>query len=387
MSKPSDRQFIDLRGRVRRQNQNYRGRDHGSDREFSVPAEEFSVGNCHIDSGKGLELSFGYTPPVIEKRSMSDQRVPTVDIASTPIGPLFVRRPEPRSEKAHQETSVYPMLNRTAKGNNARDKTRGADRQRQKQQTQPKLKGFETRVINTHIGKTSVRTPVMASPTVGADESEQVDIPELPPPSAAELRFNAQRALISAAPTPRTSVSGRTSNYRQGAAAAARKVATVRVYARGSPQRNIARALSARSPTIGAAVAKTSAGARGGSGFRINMQFGSEQSESGAISLPTMGSASTCVDVDSGACRNGLAGAAAAAVLPMELEQGRASITGSVLEQWGIPTPMSQPASGARQPGQGSIGDESDSATEDAAVSKADGRLDARIYGAPAEEA
>ncbi|KAJ2083104.1 hypothetical protein H4R24_001079 [Coemansia sp. RSA 988] len=359
-TKPGERQFIDLCGRIRRQNQSYRGQNRGLDKEFTVPAEEFSVGNCHIDTGKGLELSFGYSPPVIKKRSMSDQRVPTVDITSTPLGPLFVRRPEPRSEKARYGTSGYPMLTRSVKGNSTRDTTRGAGRQRQKQQTQPKLKGFETRVINTHIGKTTVRTPVMTSSTVGADEDEQVDIPELPPPSVAELRYNAQRALISAPPTPRTSASARASIFQQGAAAG-RKVATVRVYPRGGAQRNITRALSARTPTIGAAVATTSVSARGGSGFRINMQFGSEQSESGdAINFPTIGSTSTCIDINSSACQKGFVAAV--------LEQGRASLAGSVLEQWGIPTPTKQPASGAQRPGQGSIEDESDSATEDATL-------------------
>ncbi|KAJ2608466.1 hypothetical protein H4S08_004446 [Coemansia sp. RSA 1365] len=147
---------------------------------------------------------------------------------------------------------------------------------------------------------------------------------------------------------------------------AARKVATVRVYPRGSAQRNLARAMSARASTIGPAVAKTNATARGGNGFRINMQFGSEQNESGAISLPTMGSASTCVGIDSGAYRSGLA--ATVAVRSTELEQGRASVGGSVLEQWGIPTPTKQSAAGRRWPGQDSTNDESDSAAEDATL-------------------
>ncbi|PIA16193.1 hypothetical protein COEREDRAFT_81408, partial [Coemansia reversa NRRL 1564] len=192
-TKPGDRQFIDLRGRIRRQHQKYRTRDFGLDRELSVPEEEFSIGNCHIDSGKGLDLSFGYTPPATVRRSMSYQRLPTVEIANTPIGPLFVRRPEPHSEKVRYEIPGYSMLTRTSRDYNNPDGTQGGDR---KQQTQLKLKGFESRVINTHIGKTVVRTPVMASSTVGADQSEEIDIPELPPPSAAELRYNAQRALI-----------------------------------------------------------------------------------------------------------------------------------------------------------------------------------------------
>ncbi|KAJ1890618.1 hypothetical protein LPJ66_007369 [Kickxella alabastrina] len=76
-------------------------------------------------------------------------------------------------------------------------------------QSQTKLKGFQVRVINTHVGRTLVHAPILEN---SATETMQEDGPELPPLSAAELRYNAQRALINTTAVLRTAVGSKHAN-------------------------------------------------------------------------------------------------------------------------------------------------------------------------------
>ncbi|KAJ1798430.1 hypothetical protein LPJ59_002504 [Coemansia sp. RSA 2399] len=229
----------------------------------------------------------------------------------------------------------------------AEDVSRTTQKKKLQSKSHSRLKGFEMRVIDTHNGKAIFHAPILSKPAVGSDRENDKsnDAPNMPPPSAAELRFNAQRALISTTSILRTTVKDK--GYTQSKPD-------------GQRSRN-------KVPDAVDIAAVLRAGA------------GSDKAKS-----PLVRTASENITSTSSSSRNnnniGNAGQRkAAAVRPqMELflEQGRAS-TGSTLEQWGIVTSaslMQTKVASARQEQaqeQGSLhehneGGDSDSAAEEA---------------------
>ncbi|KAJ2338641.1 hypothetical protein GGF43_006833, partial [Coemansia sp. RSA 2618] len=255
-----------------------------------------------------------------------------MDIASTPVGPRFVKRPELRSERSRYEVVGYPKSTRAPKRDNLTNRdgltkrdgftdSNGAKGHTLRhQQSQPRLQGFELRVIDTHNGRAVVRTPVLSGRPQGSDR-EQDEIPELPPPSAAELRYNAQRALINSTAILRTAVASKQPHAREQPAQLAEKAATVRLGPGIRPQpKSLARTASERAQSLRIIATSGSQNKRVASGFQINMQFDSEQGR--ADRAQVAGSAPACMDDIGGGA----------------LEQGSVSVA-SVLEQWGISEP------------------------------------------------
>ncbi|KAJ2318799.1 hypothetical protein IWW52_002338, partial [Coemansia sp. RSA 2704] len=255
-----------------------------------------------------------------------------MDVANTP---QLAKRPAPPSERSRYEVVGYPKSTRAPRrGGSTCDKLRGTapPRQLRPQPSQSTLKGFEMRIIDTHQGKAVVHAPVLSGPSQG---SECDDVPELPPPSAAELRYNAQRALISSTAILRTAVASK--HEQPGKAATVRREPGYRLR-----PKSLARTASERAQSLRMA-------ASGGSPnrFQINIQFESEQADAPPDRAPPVGSARTCITSS-------------------ELEQGSASVA-SVLEQWGFSTPTSAPpGAGGPQQGQDVAYDtDEDSAGED----------------------
>ncbi|KAJ2701665.1 hypothetical protein H4218_001265 [Coemansia sp. IMI 209128] len=175
---------------------------------------------------------------------------------------------------------------------------------------QSRLKGFEMRVVNTHSGKAVVRAPILVESGGGSRKGQRDDVPVLPPPSAAELRYNAQRALISTTTVLRSAVGGKAATGRQHATIG------VKVGGGGRRARRVTRTVSDQAHALRSPPAATAApaavkegGSRRGDGFHISMQFASEAEKQPDVS------------------ESGHSG----------LEQGRAS-SSSMLEQWGMST-------------------------------------------------
>ncbi|KAJ2893819.1 hypothetical protein GGI21_005376, partial [Coemansia aciculifera] len=175
--------------------------------------------------------------------------------------PRFVKRSAHMSEQSRYDAVGYPKSTRVPRKQQSLATLRSVPTQQKQQQQEPRLMGFEMRVISTHSGKAVVHAPILADsplpPVVVA------------PPSAAELRYNAQRALISTTAVLRNATSG-------GASAAAKTEghATIGVRVGGSNSgggggggrraRRVTRTMSDRmSPTSS-------------EGFHISMQFASE---------------------------------------------------------------------------------------------------------------
>ncbi|KAJ2820148.1 hypothetical protein GGI24_004578 [Coemansia furcata] len=201
---------------------------------------------------------------------------------------------------------------------------------------QSRLKGFEMRVVNTHSGKAVVRAPILIESSVGSGsrKGHRDEVPVLPPPSAAELRYNAQRALISTTAVLRSAIGNKAT------ATSGRQHATigVKVGSSGRRTRRATRTMSdqahqLQSPSAAAAKVKEVI-ARPSGGFHISMQFASEDGKQLKQQL------------------------AASAAGYSGLEQGRAS-SSSMLEQWGISA-----LRGADGPEHGSDGEGSECASD-----------------------
>ncbi|KAI9477194.1 hypothetical protein BX667DRAFT_276577 [Coemansia mojavensis] len=268
-----------------------------------------------------------------------------MDMTSTSNSSRMAKRPVPRTEKSRYEVVGYPKSTRAPKREPAaRDQS--SEKRLRQQPSQSRLKGFEIRTIDTHNGKAVVRAPIVAGSAQGADHN---DVPELPPLSAAELRYNAQRALISSTAILRTAVANKQAEQRP--AKSSRKAGSVwpSAYSR-PPPKSLVRAASERAQSLRMAAESKSPGARS-RGFQISMQFDSEQPNPAIQQQPpqTVGLAVPS-GIDSSA-----------------LEQGSASVA-SVLEQWGLSTPAKSASSSKKQPCRSNVlgnDEDSDSAGED----------------------
>ncbi|KAJ2454219.1 hypothetical protein EV183_001704 [Coemansia sp. RSA 2336] len=333
----SSKSTSDLRGHFQQQLR-FPARDYGSEKEDAIP-EEAAIGTDYIDLGKEFALSFGSSPRPEALPAVSES---AVDMASTSNSSRITNRPVPRTEKSRYEVVGYPKSTRAPKREPAARDQSGEKRLRQ-QPSKSRLKGFEIRTIDTHSGKAVVRAPVVSGSAQGADHD---DVPELPPLSAAELRYNAQRALISSTAILRTAVASKQTEQRP--AKSGHKAGAVRpsAYSR-PPPKSLARAASERAQSLRMAAESKSPGARS-RGFQISMQFDSEQPNPQQQQQPA-----------------GLA--AHAGIDNSFLEQGSASVA-SVLEQWGLSTPANSALSSRKQPSQSNAlgnDEDSDSAGED----------------------
>ncbi|KAJ1753236.1 hypothetical protein LPJ79_000515 [Coemansia sp. RSA 1821] len=315
--------------------------DYGSEKEGAIP-EEAAIGTDYIDLGKEFALSFGSSPRSEALPAVSES---AMDMTSTSNSSRMAKRPVPRTEKSRYEVVGYPKSTRAPKREPAaRDQS--SEKRLRQQPSQSRLKGFEIRTIDTHNGKAVVRAPIVAGSAQGADHN---DVPELPPLSAAELRYNAQRALISSTAILRTAVANKQAEQRP--AKSSRKAGSVwpSAYSR-PPPKSLVRAASERAQSLRMAAESKSPGARS-RGFQISMQFDSEQPNPAIQQQPpqTVGLAVPS-GIDSSA-----------------LEQGSASVA-SVLEQWGLSTPAKSASSSKKQPCRSNVlgnDEDSDSAGED----------------------
>ncbi|KAJ2501368.1 hypothetical protein GGH96_001977 [Coemansia sp. RSA 1972] len=332
----SSKSTSDLRGRFRQPHS--AARDYGSDREAAIPEEDFEIGRECIDLGKGFELSFGGAAQSSEVPVEPTQTDQAMDIASTSVVPQFAKRPAARTDRMRYEAVGYPKSTRAPKREGGREN--GGERQLRHQQSQPRLQGFEMRVIDTHGGRTIVRTPVLANHPQGSD-CEHDKVPKLPPPSAAELRYNAQRALINSTAILRATVVSKQQQI-DGYSQLPGKASTVRLATGSRPQpKSLARTASERAQTLRISGANGS-GSSHGKGFQISMQFESEQAKADRVQTSDL---------------------ARIYVSQSKLEQGNAS-SASMLEQWGMSKP-SQHAPMRLHQGQDGTDDDSDSAGED----------------------
>ncbi|KAJ2630753.1 hypothetical protein H4R22_002456, partial [Coemansia sp. RSA 1290] len=180
----SSKSTSDLRGQFQQQPR-FPACDYGSEKEGAIP-EEAAIGTDYIDLGKEFALSFGSSPRSEALPAVSES---AMDMTSTSNSSRMAKRPVPRTEKSRYEVVGYPKSTRAPKREPAaRDQS--SEKRLRQQPSQSRLKGFEIRTIDTHNGKAVVRAPIVAGSAQGADHN---DVPELPPLSAAELRYNAQR--------------------------------------------------------------------------------------------------------------------------------------------------------------------------------------------------
>ncbi|KAJ2095020.1 hypothetical protein IW146_010598, partial [Coemansia sp. RSA 922] len=258
-------------------------------------------------------------------QSQSSRKTPKMDLIPTHGSPRFVKRSAHMSEQSRYDAVGYPKSTRVSHGLRKQQSAatlrspptsytgshlspQSSPQVSAMAEPQSRLKGFEMRVVNTHSGKAVVRAPILVE-SGGLRKGHKDEVPVLPPPSAAELRYNAQRALISTTAVLRSAIGGKATTGRQHA--------TIGVKVGGSGRRNrrITRTMSdqvhaLQSPSATAASVKDSI-ARPSGGFHINMQFASEDEKQIKQKPATLGYAG--------------------------LEQGRAS-SSSMLEQWGIST-------------------------------------------------
>ncbi|KAJ2741814.1 hypothetical protein GGI20_004926 [Coemansia sp. BCRC 34301] len=271
-------------------------------------------------------------------QSQSTRKTPKMDLIATQGSPRFVKRSVHANEQSRYDAVGYPKSTRVSHGSTLRKQQsaatlRSAPTSYHQSPLLPssspqvaampavaephsRLKGFETRVINTHCGKAVVRAPILieSTATSGSRKGHRDEVPVLPPPSAAELRYNAQRALISTTAVLRSAVNSKT------AASAGRPHVTIGVKVgstSGRRARRITRTMSDQIHGMHSLPPTAKEGATQPSGgFQISMQFSSEdESQLRQRSLQQKQGGS------------GYAG----------LEQGRAS-SSSMLELWGIST-------------------------------------------------
>ncbi|KAJ2787719.1 hypothetical protein GGI15_000490 [Coemansia interrupta] len=122
-------------------------------------------------------------------------------VSGSQNGPRFVKRSAALNDQSRYDATGYPKSTRSVKRQDGAASSESSSGER--------LKGFQVRVINTHAGKTVVRAPILEGKKASVEKAAE-DAPELPPLSAAELRYNAQRALISTTAVLRTAVGTKT---------------------------------------------------------------------------------------------------------------------------------------------------------------------------------
>ncbi|KAI8323657.1 hypothetical protein GQ54DRAFT_98389 [Martensiomyces pterosporus] len=353
-------------------------------------SKDFIGGAHHREAGEE-QGSDAKAESLLGRLHSTSKKGQKMDLVSTHCAPRFVKRSAYLTDASARSYTVtgYPKSTRSSKRNAAASTSTSAHQtvvtkesaeisdenhhQKKKKQAsqQPKLKGFQVRVINTHSGRTVVRAPVLDEPGDGADADAQGASESLPP-SAAELKYTAQRALInttavlrattsvanSAAPggssakpdTPAGSAAinvqigsksggagaGADATRASGPNATATASAVPAQKQRSPPKVQSARATSGRRRQQQQQQQRRQR-AKDDSGFQINLQFESEQSVSGSSNGNATGG-------------NGTANGTAAPGVG-QMVQGRAS-TESVLESWGISTPTdTAPAAGAQQGG------------------------------------
>ncbi|KAI9500155.1 hypothetical protein BX070DRAFT_67225 [Coemansia spiralis] len=409
-----------------------------SDKEDIEEGEEGEPGFSYFNSSDTDRfLSLGKEPPFLDKDSSSTlldrlhdarQKAQKMDMVSQTSGPRFVKRSAYLNEQSRYDAVGYPKSTRssTSKDNECFEtKSISSARSQETQSSlstvsasattsqkkqlqsasQPKLKGFQARVINTHSGKAVVHAPILAKPAVGSDCKDDRDenMLDLLPPSAAELRYNAQRALINTTAVLRTAVlnkKGSKANFDDQRSQKTRVpdiagiAATLRVASGASRSNNsnsnsnshshsrkpLGRTASEGKRTTDPAIDKSFANIANHNnqdGFHISMRFSSELSGGGGAgrdnSAAYTNSNSSNRHSNSTTTRKYIDGAGSKTAGPKMgsfLEQGRAS-TGSSLEQWGIVTAASLMQTESTQPEQGGLGEydgcsDSDSAAEDA---------------------
>ncbi|KAJ2724345.1 hypothetical protein GGI07_002024 [Coemansia sp. Benny D115] len=310
---------------------------------------------CHTD-GEGEEASGNRS--LLGRLHQTSRKTQKLDMTG-PSGTKFAKKSAHYSEQSRYEAVGYPKSTRSAKSSKSSSSTSkeqakdgGASQQQQQQQQQQtagKLKGFQVRVINTHSGKTVVRAPILEGGPQAASERSTEDGPELPPLSAAELRYNAQRALITTTAVLRTAVGNKPGSRRGAAPKHQASVANLKAASPKSPppvpQRRLTRTMSEKGPTL-----RTSPGSTAGNPIEDEDGFVSVGREHGSIDLGgdfhfdidfvsrNSGSYTEIMTALRSPVRSKGFGALHLGLSPeleREREQGRAS-TGSMLDQWGI---------------------------------------------------
>ncbi|KAJ2001494.1 hypothetical protein H4R26_004107 [Coemansia thaxteri] len=303
-----------------------------------------SLSDCSAGADSGED---GEEPSLLGRlhQSQTSRKTPKADVAGQQGTSRFVKRSALMSEQSRYDAVGYPKSTRVVQHHDLRrQKSAAAMRSTPPSssgfagvaETQSRLKGFEVRVINTHVGKAVVHAPVLAEPALAAGAVGghlRDDAPVLPPPSAAELRYNAQRALINTTAVLRSAISGKSAARRITRAKSEQMHALYSAPAAGGAQQQ--KLKQRQQPDSG--------------GFHISMQFSSEeqrrhqhhqtqqkQKQAGGLSV---------------------------------LEQGCAS-TASMLELWGMETARDRPGAerGSRDNGYGDGADSDADGSEDQAL-------------------
>ncbi|KAJ2557640.1 hypothetical protein EV175_001220 [Coemansia sp. RSA 1933] len=400
----NSKSIADLRGSAEKQQQQFQqggypgqktsyllgGGQHGGIEE-EAEEEEDSVGassGCDYLSSNNINGFTGFgqgssflasdtgTNSLLDRLQNASGRPQNIDMAGrgdsgSSLGKRSVKRSTNADEQSRYDKVGYPKSTRSMStkdvsysgikntaGSQSRDTQKSVgsaddiSRATQKKKLQSKshsrLKGFEMRIIDTHNGKAVFHAPILTKPAAGSDRegSKSNDTPALPSPSPAELRTNAQRALINTTSILRTTVKDKGGNTQSS---------------RPDAQRNRNKVPDA---------AEIAAALRNGAGAKSKSPLVRTASEN----ITTTSSRNSSTSGSGIVGRDGQRKTAAAGRPRMELflEQGRAS-TGSTLEQWGIVTSASlmQTKVASARPEQGSLfehneGGDSDSAAEDA---------------------
>ncbi|KAJ1814493.1 hypothetical protein LPJ75_002748 [Coemansia sp. RSA 2598] len=298
----------------------------GSSSSSSNTRSTNDLRNAQLVSGSdrecnGEDVQGGHT--LLGRLHQSSKMTSRTDLVSTGGGgPRFVKRSAALSEQSRYDAVGYPKSTRSEKSRSDKD-----IQQQQQQHPQKRLKGFQVRVINTHAGKTVVRAPILDGDNASSDKAPE-DAPALPPLTAAELRYNAQRALINTTSVLRTAVGSKTvsrmaSKHHMQAKPTSQRASIRGAGIGGAVAVPLTRALSDKGQVHRPMLLDDLVESREGDGFRIDMDFGSPHKSSGQT-----GRRVARDDASTGfrALHLGLS---------PELEQGRAS-TGSMLDQWGI---------------------------------------------------
>ncbi|KAJ2078008.1 hypothetical protein GGI16_008009, partial [Coemansia sp. S142-1] len=179
-------------------------------------------------------------------QSQSSRKTPKMDLIPTHGSPRFVKRSAHMSEQSRYDAVGYPKSTRVSHGLRKQQSAatlrspptsytgsylspQSSPQVSAMAEPQSRLKGFEMRVVNTHSGKAVVRAPILVE-SGGSRKGHKDEVPVLPPPTAAELRYNAQRALISTTAVLRSAIGGKATTGRQHA--------TIGVKVGGSGRRN-----------------------------------------------------------------------------------------------------------------------------------------------------
>ncbi|KAJ1769298.1 hypothetical protein LPJ74_004179 [Coemansia sp. RSA 1843] len=347
-------------------NRPYGIEEEGVEEDATSSLDYLNSSNINGFTGLGQGSSFlaGDTnTSLLDRLQNANNKPQNIDMAGRgSLGKRSVKRATNIDEQSRYDKVGYPKSTRSiptrensysearnASGSQSRDtqKSTGASedasrvvqKKRLQSKSHSRLKGFEMRVIDTHNGKAVVHAPILTKNAVGSDRDNGKgdNMPDLPPPSAAELRFNAQRALISTTSILRTTVKDKSCTQNK-------------------PDTQKSRNKLPDAADI-AAVLRTGPSA---------------DHDKGSMARPLVRTASETLASSRSNTSSQRKAAAVRPRMELFLEQGRAS-TGSTLEQWGIVTSASlmQTKVGSARPEQGSLyehdeGGDSDSGSEDA---------------------